>query len=343
MGDFKAVGPHPSRRGFLGAGLAAGGLGLLAGCGFLPPATGQTRKLPRIGLLGPGNAASESEVFEAFRQGLRELGYVDGQSVTLVYRYGEGKPDRLPALAGELVEANVDVIVADSPEASAAARNATRTIPIVVGTGAEAELGGGGRVSSLAHPGGNVTGFILSPPGIHGKRLALFKEAIPSLSRVAVIWDATTPPTYIPETRAVAPSLGVTLQVLTIRVTDDIAGAVTAAVTESADGLFLAGGPLIRDGLRRLLDLSAAHRLPTIFNNRPYVDAGGLMCYGANTPSNFRRAAGYVVKILEGAKPGDLPVQQPTTYDFIINLKAARALGLTIPPSVLAQATAVIP
>jgi putative ABC transport system substrate-binding protein len=301
----------------------------------LRPAT----RVPRIGILSLLSTPSHRD-FEGLRQGLRELGFVDGQNVALEYRLANGQPERLPSLAAELVKIPVDVIVTESAAASAAAGDATRTIPIVIGTGAEAELGQAGRIATLAHPGGNVTGFILSPPGIHGKRLELFKEAIPSLSRVATILDANAPSTYRSETRAVAPSLGLSLQPLEIRRQDDLDGALDAAVRASADGLYVGGGPLFANGEQRIVEFAAAHRLPAIYTG--LTSPGGLMSYAANAGSNFRRAAGYVVKILEGTKPGDLPVQQPTVYDFVINLKTARALGLTIPQSVLTQASEVI-
>ncbi len=338
LGSARGVG----RRRLLRSGLALGGLGLLAGCGILPTQAGQSGSTPRIGLFSPTASTSEAQNFDGFRKGLRDLGYVDGQNVTIDYWFADGDPRRLPALAADIAKADLDVVVVDSAAAAAAMANATRSVPIVVAVGAEAEVGEGGRIASLAHPGANMTGFILSPPGIHGKRLELFKEAIPSLSRVALLWDSTIPTTYISETQAAAPTLGVTMQVLTIRSSDDFGSAFAAAESAHADGLYVAGGPLAEKARSQLTSLLDKARLPTIGIGRSFVDEGGLMSYAADVPGEFGRAAGYAVKILEGAKPADLPVQEPTTYDFIIDLKTASSLGLTIPQSVLAQATEVM-
>jgi putative ABC transport system substrate-binding protein len=328
------------RRQFLRSSLALAGLGLLAGCGVLPPQAQPPAKVPRVGFLSPANGPGSRE-FEGLRQGLRELGYVEGQSLVSEYRLAEGRPDRLPALAADLVGLAVDVVVTDGGAASTAARGATSTIPIVMGAGppdpVQASL-----AASFAHPGGNVTGFVLSVPEIWGKRLQLFKETVPRLSRLAALRDPSSTGTGLTDTQAAARSLRLELHIVEIRTPDELESAFETARSEQADGFFSISGPILANARGRIVDLAAKHRLPGMFPDRDFAAAGGLMAYGPDPANNFRRAATYVDKILKVAKPADLPIEQPTRFEFVVNLKTARALGLTIPQEVLLQATEVI-
>ncbi len=328
-----------SRRQFLQGSLALVAVGVLSGCGSLPFAGQRPAKVPRVGYLVLGSPTSASRNEGVFRQGLRELGYLEGQSITIDPRYAEDRFERLPTLAAELVGLEVDVFVTEGV-AARAAKDATSTIPIVMATVADPI--GSGLVASLARPGGNVTGFVLTSPGLSAKRLDLFKEAVPSLSRVAALWDPTGAPTSLSDTQAAAQALRLELRVLEIRSPDDLAGAFEAARSAQVDGLVSLGGGLLFNARRRIVDFAADQRLPTMFPQREYTDDGGLMAYGPNVANNYQRAAAYVDKILKGAKPADLPVEQPTRFDSVINLKTAQALGLTIPQSVMIQATEVI-
>jgi putative ABC transport system substrate-binding protein len=328
-----------SRRRFLRGGLGLVGLGLLAGCGGLSSPVAQPSRVPRIGWLSPVNGPGSRE-FEAFRQGLRELGYIEGQTLALEHRLAGGDNERMPALAAELVGLGVDAILADGQTAAVAARDATSTIPIVMG--AINDPVGSGLVASLGQPGGNITGLVTTVPGFAGKRLELLKEAVPRLSRVAAVNDPASPTVNLTDARAAARSLGLELAIVEIQTTDDLEGAFRAAVGARADGMMALGGPLQASARGRIAELAVQHRLPGIFPDRDYALAGGLLAYGPQIPDNFRRAATYVDKILKGARPGDLPIEQPTKYDLVINLKSAQALGITIPPSILAQATEVI-
>jgi putative ABC transport system substrate-binding protein len=302
----------------------------------------QAAKIPRIGYLTTSLAASP-HLPEAFRQGLRDLGYVEGRNVMIDYRDAEGKVDRLPALAAELVALKVDVIVTGtSTLAARVAKEATRTIPIVfggVGDPVESEL-----VTSLARPGGNVTGLSTLGPELVGKRLELLKQALPGVDRVAVLWlpgalGERTDKEMLTGADVAARALGVRLQfVEATRDPADFDRAFSDMTRARAGALTVLPSNRFSRERRRLVDLAAKNRLPTVYTSREFVDAGGLMSYGANSADLHRRAATYVDKILKGAKPGDLPVEQPTKFELIINLKTAKDLGLTIPQSVLARA-----
>ena len=310
---------------------------------MLPPAgEGQPPgKIPRIGILAVGIPTTYVSRHEAFRRGLREFGYVEGQNITIEYRYGEGTYERLPALAAELVRLKVDVIVAASAPETDAARRATASIPIVFVLGSEPV--GTGQVASLGRPGGNITGMGLET-GLSAKQLQLLKEAFPHISRVAVLRNPTNlaAPLRWQQTQEAAPALGLALRLHDVRTADDIAGAFAAMTRERPDALLVLPDPFLLHHRASLAALTARERLPAITGIREYGEAGLLMIYGSDIADNYRRAAGYVAKILQGAKPADLPVQQPVKYELVINLKTAKALGLTISPSVLGRADQVI-
>ena len=301
-------------------------------------------KVPRIGFLVASSASDSAyaRLIEAFRQGLRDLGYVEGRNIVIEYRYADEKYERLPTLAAELVRLKVDVIVSHGTPGPLAAKQATSTIPIVM-TSAGNPVGSG-LVSSLARPGGNITGLSLMVPELGGKRLQLLKEILPGLSRVAVLWNAANPYASLVarEMEATAKTLGVQLQSLVVRGSDDFEGALAAATTGRAGALTAVEDPLTITKRKQIVDFAAKSRLPAIYGVKEFVDAGGLMSYGVHLADLYRRAAAYVDKILKGAKPADLPVQQPTKFEFVINLKTARALGLEIPPGLLAIADEVI-
>ena len=304
----------------------------------------QAGKVHRIGYLAGGSSETSRYTIEAFRQGLRELGWVEGQNIVIDYRFAEGRFDRLPDLAAELVRLKADIIVAAPSPPAAAAKNATGTIPIVM-IGAGADPVGQGLVASLSRPGGNVTGLTYGVgPEIFGKQLALLKETVPKVRRVAVLWNPAVPTLgpAIEEVKAAARSLGVQLQVLEARGPNDFDSAFAAMARERAGALLVITDSMFSTHRIRLADLAIKSRLPSVFTNRQPVDAGGLMSYGPSFSDLWRRAAGYVDKILKGAKPADLPVEQPTKFEFVINLKTAKALGLTIPPSLLGRADEVI-
>ena len=303
----------------------------------------QTKKIPRIGYLAPGSPSAGVTTLEAFRQGLRELGYVEGKNLIIEYRWAEGKADRLPPLAAELVRLKVDAIFASGAvQPALVAKDATTTIPIVfVAVGDPVALG---LVASLARPGGNITGNSSMGPDLSGKRLELVKETVPKMSRVAVLWNPNNPSsvTNMKETKAAAPSLGIKLQSLEIRESNELEPAFSAMKKEGAEAIVTINSPHITNQRKQVVDLAAKNRLPAIYAESQWVDAGGLMSYGPNYPDLWRRAAVYVDKILKGSKPADLPVEQPTKFEFIINLKAAKQIGLTIPPNVLLRADKVI-
>ena len=315
-------------------------LGLLAA----PLAAGaqQPKKVPRIGVLWPYSPTIASPLADAFRQGLRDLGYVESQNIAIEDRWAEGKYDRLPALAAETVRLNVDIIVAVATPAIKAAQQATRTIPIVMAIANDPVESG--FVASLARPGGNVTGLSLQSPELSGKRLELLKESIPKLSRVAVLWNSSNPshPLLRRETEAAARALKVQLQLLDVPGPTGVYGAFPAMTRERAGALLVLPDATFRDQQRRIVDLAAKSRLPSMYWSREFVDAGGLMAYGANIPDLFRRAATFVDKILKGRKPADLPVEQPTRFELAINMKTAKALGLTFPHTILVRADQVI-
>ena len=299
----------------------------------------QAGKIHKVGYLSP----SVPNVFTPLLfDNLRELGWIDGKNVAFERRFAENRLERLPELAAELVRLNVDVIVATGTLGPLAAKRATSTIPIVM-TAAGDPLGSG-LVASLARPGGNVTGMSLMAPDLGGKRLELLKELLPQLARVAVLWNAANPyPAIVfKETLAAGRTLGIEVQSLEVRGPDDFDGAFEAARKQRPDALITVEDPLTFAYQKRITHFATADQLPSLHGLRKDVIAGGLMSYGANLADLFRRAAGYVDKILKGAKPADLPFQQPTTFELVINLKTARALGLEIPPTVLARADEVI-
>jgi putative ABC transport system substrate-binding protein len=305
----------------------------------------QPKKVLWIGYLLMGDPNSESTRFEAIRLALRERGYIEGENIGIVYRYTSGNRDRLPELAAELVRLKVDVIVARGGiPAIQAAKNATKTIPIVMG-------GGGGDpvkvglIESLARPGGNITGITLLGGELGGKRLELLKEAIPKLARVAVLYDPASPSGLLElkEIQTVARALRLTLQPWEVRVAEDFEKVFAALNKDRPDGLYVLGGASLMAANRKLIAaLALKSRLPSVVVNKEFVEAGGLMSYGADVAESYRRVAYYVDSILKGAKPGDLPVEQPMKFEFVINLKTAKQIGLTIPPEVLARATKLI-
>jgi putative tryptophan/tyrosine transport system substrate-binding protein len=306
----------------------------------------QPKKVPRIGYLS-GGGSSQKLPFggaEGIRLALRELGYIEGQNIVFEYRYAEGKNDRLPGLATELVRLKVDIIVAGGEGPIRAAKNATKTIPIVM-TGGGIDPVRAGLVESLARPGGNVTGITNFSRELGGKRLELLKEAVPKVARVAVLYDPAIPGTTreVKEVfPAVARALRLTLQSWEVRAADDFEKVFAALSKQRPDGLYVFGGDLTRDNRKRIAALASMSRLPSMYIRREFVEAGELMSYGADIADSYRRVAYYVDKILKGAKPADLPVEQPTKFEFVINLKTAKQIGLTIPPNVLARADKVI-
>jgi putative ABC transport system substrate-binding protein len=303
----------------------------------------QAKKIPRIGILHGASASSVAARAAAFRQGLRELGYVEDKNIVIEWRYAEGKLDSLPALAAELVGLKVDIIVTTGPIVTRAAKEATSTIPIVMTN--EGDPVGTGFVASLARPGGNITGLSTLAPELGGKRLELLKEIIPQLSRVAVFGTSTLPDNAqrLREVELAAKAFGVKLQYLDVLGPKDIETAFRAAVKGRADAmLWQVAGGIANAHRAQIIDLAVKNRLPAMYFQTEYVAAGGLMSYSANLNDLARRASTYVDKILKGAKPADLPVQQPTKFEFVINLKAAKQIGLTIPPNVLARADRVI-
>ncbi len=300
----------------------------------------QAKKVPRIGYLT--NADRESPNAEAFRQGLRDLGYVEGQTIAIEYRSSEGNTDRHPGLAAELVRLKVDIIVAAGGAPGAAAKDATSAIPIIfVGS---TDPVASGLVATLARPGGNVTGFTVGAQGVYGKRLELLKETIPRLSRVGLLLNPANPSAEVvlKETRSAGQDLGVQIQSLEVRSPNDIDSAFEAATKAQSGALVVAQHPPINNHPKRVVELGAKRRLPAIYQDREWPAAGGFMSYGPTIPDLYRRAATYVDKILKGRTPADLPVEQPMKFELVINLKAAKQIGLTIPPNVLVRADRVI-
>ena len=303
----------------------------------------QTAKIARIGYLTTNRAAAPG-IVDAFLQGLRDLGYVEGRNLVIEYRDGEGKLERLPALVAELIALKVDVIVAATTPGALAAKQASTTVPIVFAVSADPVTDG--LVTSLARPGGNVTGLSMLTPDLVGKRLELLMQAVPGVDRVAVLRQ----PSAVPEqterdmlngAEAAARTLGLRIQVVDVQGPADFSRAFSEMISARAGALIMGGGNMLFSERRRLVDLAAKNRLPAVYSLREFVDVGGLMSYGPNQADMFRRAATYVEKILKGTKPGDLPVEQPTKFELVVNLKAARALGLTIPPSLLQRAEVV--
>jgi putative ABC transport system substrate-binding protein len=309
-----------------------------------PAEAQQPAKVPRIGYLSAsGDPYTPEPRFEAFRQGLRDLGYVEGKNILVEYRYAEGKLDRIPSLVTELVELKVDVLVVIVLPAIRAAKQATKTIPIVMVTNQDPVATG--IVNSLARPGGNITGLTRLTRELSGKRLELLKEAVPGISRVGVLWDGDDEGSAIAfrEYESVARALKIQLQSLEVRGPNpDLEGAVETAPKGRVKALINVRSPMLIRYPKRIADLAIKRRLPSMYEGSDYVVAGGLMSYSSNITESFRRAATYVDKILKGTKPADLPIEQPTKFEFVINLKAAKQIGLTIPQKVLIRADKVI-
>ncbi|MBI4490889.1 MAG: ABC transporter substrate-binding protein [Deltaproteobacteria bacterium] len=308
-----------------------------------PAEAQQPKKIAKIGYLLPSTPAAAAPNIEAFRQGLRELGYVEGKNVVLELRYGDARAERLPELARELAGLKVDVIVTATDVAIAAVKRETQTIPIVMANSTDPV--GTGFVASLARPGGNVTGNSTMSPELSGKRLELLKEVVPGLSRVAFLWNPDVRGAVLDykETEGVARSLDLSLQSVEVPRAENLDRAFSAVTKERAQALIVPGqNPVAFANRGQIASLAQRNRLPSMFAQKEYVDAGGLMSYGPSTPDMHRRAATYVDKILKGTKPADLPVEQPTKFEFVINLKTAKQIGLTIPPNVLARADRVI-
>ena len=305
----------------------------------------QPKKVPRIGYLSNSDPARDSTRSEAIRLALRELGYIEGQNIAIEYRYSAGKRDRAPELAAELVRLKVDIIVVTGGDIPIrAAKNSTKTIPIVmVGQGADPVEAG--LIESLARPGGNVTGVTLLNRELGGKRLELFKEAVPKVARVAVLYDPAAPFNVL-EVKEVLPvaarALGLTIQSWEVQAADGFERVFAALSKERLDGLYVISSPLMNANQKRIVGFALKSRLPSMYYTREFVDAGGFMSYGAEAADNYRRVAYFVDKILKGAKPADLPVERPKKFELIINLKAAKQIGLTIPQKVLGRADKVI-
>jgi putative ABC transport system substrate-binding protein len=313
---------------------------LLALC--VPAGAQQPAKVPRIGYLSGSGPSVLADRIEAFRQGLRELGYVEGKNLVIEWRFAEGKIDRLPELAAELVRLKVDVIVSPGPLVTRPLKEATSTVPIVMAQ--DTDPVGSGFIASLARPGGNITGLATLAPEVGGKQLELLKEIAPKISRVAVIGNSTIQgdAQALRETVLAAGSLDVYLRYLDVLDPKDIETAFRTAAKGRADALLLLGNPILNAHRKQIVELAVKHRLPATYTRPEYIEAGGLMYYGTNYNELFRRAATYVDKILKGAKPAELPVEQPKKFELVINLKAAKQIGLTVPTNVLARADRVI-
>jgi putative tryptophan/tyrosine transport system substrate-binding protein len=312
----------------------------------LPVGAQQPQKVARIGYLSGTDPATDSIRSELFRAALRELGYIEGQNIVIEHRYAEGNRDRAHELAAELVRLKVDIIVMQGGDAVIrAAMNATKTIPILL-TGQGADPVRAGYIESLAHPGGNVTGFTFLTAELGGKRLELLKEAVPKLARVAVLYDPATVGVAreVKEDFPVAArALGLTIQPWEVRGKDGLETVIAALNKERPDGLYApSAGAVMTANQKRIADFALKNRLPSMYANRAAVEAGGLMYYGAEVAHSYRRVAYYVDRILKGAKPADLPVEQPTKFEFVINLMTAKQIALTIPPDLLARATKII-
>jgi putative ABC transport system substrate-binding protein len=309
---------------------------------FSVEAQQRPQKIPMIGFLGATSPSTIPARLDAFRQGLRDLGYVEGKNIIIEYRYADGKLDRVPALAAELVRLNVDVIVTGGSAATRPAKEATATIPIVMAQ--DTDPVGNGFVASLARPGGNISGLSIVAPELSGKQLELLKETVPKVLRV-VVPSNPNEPSYMQlrkETELAAKALKIQIQFLDARSAKDVETAFREATKRRANAVLVPTMPIVASQRAQIADLAVKNRLPAMYGQPEYVDAGGLMFYGASITDLFRRAATYADKILKGAKPADLPVEQPTKFEFIINLKAAKQIGLTIPPNVLARADRVI-
>jgi putative ABC transport system substrate-binding protein len=311
----------------------------LAGAVCAPlPIEAQQARIARLGVLLFGTP--DTDAFPAIRRGLGALGYVEGRNIIFEYRYAEGRPERLPTLASDLVRSKPDVIIAAGGDVAPFAKQATTTIPIVMITSADPVQGG--LVASLARPGGNVTGLTFVSSDLAGKRLQFLKEAAPGVTRVGVLWNPDHPDGEFPATQAAGRSLGMHIQSLDVRGSDDFAGAFAAATRERAEALIVVSSRLMTLNRARILDLAAQHRVLLVSGWGPWATQGGLLSYGPDLDAVIRRSATYVDRILKGARPADLPVEQPTKFELVINLNVARAVGLTIPPSLLARADRVV-
>jgi putative ABC transport system substrate-binding protein len=301
----------------------------------------QLGKVPRIGYMHGGSKSDATD--EAFHQGLRDAGYFERKNIVIEYRYAEGKLDRFPDLAAELLRDEVDIIVAVSEMGVRAAKNASKTIPIVmVNVGADPVEAG--LVESLARPGGNITGLTVVAVEIAGKRLELFKETVPNAVRIASLYDPAVPSNVagVKEIQAAAPPLGLTVQPWEVRGAEDLGKIFVALSKQRPDGLYVPGSPVLNASRKRIATFALESRLPSTYVRREGVDAGGLMSYGVDLVDHYRRAAYFLDRILKGTKPGDLPVERPKKFELVINLKTAKQIGLTIPPNVLARADKVI-
>jgi len=299
----------------------------------------QAENVPKIGVLWPGASPPASPRMESFRKGLRQLGFVEGQNVAIVLRYAQGGPQQLPDLAAELVRLKVDVITTFGDLTPRIVQQATGTIPIVaIGD----DILGSGLIGSLSRPGGNTTGFTILSPELSAKRLELLQRMVPGMSRVAAFWDPTTGPSQATMSENAARSLKLKLQIVEVRQREDVIGAFRAARDSQAEALSVFSSPVLASLYREIIDHAAEYRLPAIYQWKEHAEAGGLMSYGPSLPAMYEQSATIVVKVLKGAKPADLPVEQPTKFELVINLKTAKALGLTVPQTLLVAADEVI-
>jgi putative ABC transport system substrate-binding protein len=318
--------------------LAVGWIGLSCAA-----ASQQASRMYRVGYIQTATEAEQAHLTKAFEDALRELGYAEGRNVILEKRFADGKPERLPALAAELARLKVDVIVTGGNPVIAAVKQATTTIPVVMTTGRDPVAAG--FIASYARPGGNITGLATDPgPAILGKNLEFFKQAVPGARRVALLWNPAPPSAdaYREAAEDAARKMAVTLQVVPVRARDELEGAFAAMAHGRAEGLWVLPDPLTFTARRQVVDLAARHRIPAVYWQREFVDLGGLISYGSNVSQQFRRAASYVDRILKGAAPGELPVEQAASFELVVNLKNARALGIAIPQTLLLQADTVI-
>jgi len=315
---------------------------LIGGTAAAWPLAARAQSAYRIGVLETTSAALNAANFDALRQGLRQHGYIEGQNLVIEYRSADGRAERFPDLAAELVRLNVDLIVTRGTPAIFAAKNATKTIPVVMA--ASGDPLGAGVVAGLARPGGNVTGLSAFVTELQAKRLELLREMVPRINRIAALLNMSSPaePPQWEETKAAARTLAIEPQLLDVRKPEDLGRAFETAIRQRADALVVGINVLTQANRRPIADLAMKHRLPAIYASREFVDAGGLVVLGVSYPDLYRRAATYVDKILKGAKPADLPIEQPTKFELIINLKTAKALGLDVPPTLLGRADEVI-
>jgi putative ABC transport system substrate-binding protein len=315
---------------------------LIGGAGLAWPLGARAQQdgsIPRIGILWPGTSLPAPPRMEAFRQGLRDLGFIDGQNVIIELRYAQGGLQQLPELAAELVRLKIDVIQASGDLAPRIAQQATTTVPIVAMSD---DILGAGLIVSLSRPGGNITGLTILSPELSAKRLELLKEIVPGLSRVTALSDPTTGKSQVAMAEEAARSLNLKLQILEIRRRDDVAEVIRAARNSQAEAINIFSSPFLASLHQEIIGFAAEYRLPAIYQWREHAEAGGLLSYGPGLAAMFRQTAGIVVKIIRGAKPADLPVEQPTKFELVVNPKTAKSLGLTIPPSILLRADEVI-